>query len=194
MSEPARNDVAIGEDEAEDGVDVAEDRGDDEGLGLELIDPLPLVHLAIVADPAAPRRDRLPRAELAARGGDVGAPVAAHGGGDPVRAQPVGERPESTAWRWRAPPNPAVGLSGIRFTCAPPAPGNAAEQPAERLGLRRRVVHAGDAGVLERDPPALGAGELGGGVEHLGDRVAPVERDELARARRRSPRAATPRA
>src|SRR6516164_7063401 len=38
------------EDEPEDGVDVAEERRDDERLGLEMIDPLPLVHVAILAD------------------------------------------------------------------------------------------------------------------------------------------------
>ena len=153
-----------------------------EGLGLELIDPLPLVHGAIVADAAHPggiaSRERswpqaaamsVPRLRRTVAvtpwARSRSAKARSDGAGGRVPAESVGrvERDEVH-----------VGAAGA---------GERAEQPPERLGLRRRVVHPGDAGVLERDPAALGARELGGGVEHLGDRVAAVERDERARAR-----------
>ena len=82
------------EQQTEDGVDVAEDRRHVEGLGLELIDPLPLVHNPHCARRASPGRHRLPGAELAAGGGDVGAAVPPHGGGDAVGPQPLGKRLE----------------------------------------------------------------------------------------------------
>ena len=63
------------------------------------------------------------------------------------------------------------------------AAAEAGEAARERVGLMGMVVDPVNAGVLERHPPALARGVVAGGVDHVGDRVAPVERHELAAQR-----------
>ena len=104
---------------------------------------------------------------------------------DPVGPEPVGEGPQRRRRR-RVPAESVGGVERDEVHVGAADARERAEQTPEHLGLRRRVVHPLDAGVLEGDPPSLGAGELGRGVEHLGDRVAAVERHQLRRARRRS--------
>ena len=52
-----------------------------------------------------------------------------------------------------------------------------AQEPDERVRVLEQVVDAGDARVLERHPAAAGRAELGGGVHHLGQGIATVDRD-----------------
>ena len=54
-----------------------------------------------------------------------------------------------------------------------------AHEPAgEQVGLFGSIVHARDARVLERDPPALDRRVLAGRVDHRRDRIAMVQRHE----------------
>ncbi len=87
----------------------------------------------------------------------------------PVAPQPVGEGPERRRCG-RVAAEPVGGVERDQVHVGAADAGERTQQTAERLGLRGGVVLAGDAGVFEGDPAALGARELGGGVEHLGDR------------------------
>ena len=118
--------------------------------------------------------------ELTARSIDVDAAVAADAGVDPAFAQ--ARRELRDAFRRRCSARvPAGGVErdqvDVRAAAEP------AQPAGQRVGLVRMVVDACDARVLERDPAALGVGVLARGVEHLGDRVAAVERDELGAQR-----------
>ena len=167
---------------AEDGVDVAEDRGAVERLGLGVVDPADVVHGAILAD----------------RSGDG----SAHGPASAAGRRRRRCRCPGSGGRWRSarrtrrarakaciaggdglwPGYPAVSFSGMRFTWAPRRPGSPRSRASAR-GLGGVVVHARDARVLEGDPAAPGRAELRGGVEHLGERVPAVERDQLVAQR-----------
>ena len=90
------------------------------------------------------------------------------------------------------PPNPPVGFSGIRLTWAPPRkPAQGSASASAWCGWSLTPAMHAYSNVTRRP---LAVGVLARGVEHLGDRVAAVERDELARAARRRARGARPRA
>ncbi len=142
--------------------------------------------VAIVADAAA-RRGIAARARSCPHAASMSVPRLRRTVAVIPRArEPLGERPEPRRAGGAWPPKPAVGFSGMRFTCAPPTPGNApSSRPSASACVGESLTPAMQAysNVIRRP---LRAGEVGGGVEHLGDRVAAVERDELVRAARRS--------
>ena len=92
------------------------------------------------------------------------------------------------------PAEPGRGVERDQVHVGAADAGPAGEQPAERLGLLGASLTPGDARVLEGHPPAPRPGDLGGRVEHLGDRVPAVERHELVAQLVVGGVAATPRA
>src|SRR4051812_10584755 len=112
--------------EVEDGVDVQQHRRDEERLRLELVDELPVVHEPILAA----RPAGLGTAESRVRNWPQAASMSTPRLRRIVVFTPK-RRTRSANARSRGggdarPGKPAVGLSGITFTWAPPAPGQRA--------------------------------------------------------------------
>ena len=124
------------EEQPEDSVDVAEDRGHVEGLGLELIDPLPLVHGSIVADGGDPRgiaaRERSCPHAAAMSVPRLRRTVAV----TPCALQPVRERPQRRP-RGRVAAEPVGRVERDQVHVRAAHAGERAEQPPQRLGLAR---------------------------------------------------------
>ena len=59
------------------------------------------------------------------------------------------------------------------------AAGDVLQEAGELAGPVGVVVHAADARVLEGDPASLAGGVIARGVDHLAERIAAVQRDEL---------------
>ena len=122
------------------------------------------------------RRRRLARAlgrQLAARGPDLLAAVAPDGRADPGVPQRRGEALDD---RHRARGPGRVGDRVHRDEIDMRVV--AAQQVGHRLGVEVGVVHPADHRDLVADPPAGGLGVVARGRHDLGDRPAPVQRDE----------------
>ena len=156
-------------DEAEERLDVAEDRGVHERLRLRRVEEPVLVHRCILVDAGASVPVR-PLPELPAGGVDVGPPVAPDRGGEPAGGEPIGERPDvGRGGRPAAEAGGGVERDEVHVGAERP---ERARSSASSSASSGRVVHALDARVLERDPATVAARDRVRGVDDLAQRVA----------------------
>ena len=158
MQEPVQRE------QVEDGLDVAEDHGRVEGLGLVGVEEAILVHGAILADGAA-----LPVRRPLHANRDLAGPSWPHAASmstprlrrtvtvTPAAASRAAKRLiRSRSGAWPCERAGRVERDEVDVRAA----AQAGQAAGEHLGLLGEVVDARDAGVLEGDPPALDRGVL----------------------------------